>query len=87
VLIAGGFGSFIRRNHALRIGLIPPGIEHNRIRHVGNVSLAGARWALVSRAARAQAEELARGVEHVELSLDMDFQMKFAESMYFPPVE
>jgi uncharacterized 2Fe-2S/4Fe-4S cluster protein (DUF4445 family) len=87
VLIAGGFGSFIRRNHALRIGLIPPGIEHNRIRHVGNVSLAGARWALVSRTAREQAEELARGVEHVELSLDMDFQMKFAESMYFPPME
>jgi uncharacterized 2Fe-2S/4Fe-4S cluster protein (DUF4445 family) len=84
VLIGGGFGSFIRRIHAQRIGLIPWEIDHRRIRNVGNVSLAGARWALLSVKARERGEELARRTQHVELSNDADFQAEFAEAMLFP---
>jgi len=84
VLIAGGFGSFIRRNNAQRIGLLPPGIDHRLIHHVGNTSLAGAKWVLVSTNARTRGEELARRTHHVELSRDPDFQMEFAEAMIFP---
>ena len=43
VLIGGGFGNFIRRSNAQRIGLLPCQIEHRRIRYMGNTSLAGAR--------------------------------------------
>ena len=84
VLIAGAFGSFIRRNHAQRIGLLPAQIDHKRIHYVGNASLSGAKWALVSTKARRQAEELARRTRHVELSRDADFQTQFAEAMIFP---
>lgn len=84
VLIAGGFGSFIRRNHAQRIGLLPPDIHHERINYVGNASLNGARWALVSAGARKHAEALAARTRHVELSQDPDFQTEFAEGMIFP---
>jgi len=84
VLIAGGFGMFIRREHAQRIGLLPPDIDPHRIHYVGNVSLAGARRALVSTRARQQGEALARRAQHVELSTDANFQMQFAESMIFP---
>jgi len=84
VLIAGGFGSFIRRNNAQRIGLLPPGIDHSRIHYVGNASLAGAKWALVSTNARNRGEHLARLARHVELSRDTGFQMEFAEAMIFP---
>jgi uncharacterized 2Fe-2S/4Fe-4S cluster protein (DUF4445 family) len=84
VLLAGGFASFIRRSHALRIGLLPSGIEHDRIHYVGNASLTGARWALLSTDARQRAEDCARQTEHVELSQDLDFQMQFAECMIFP---
>jgi uncharacterized 2Fe-2S/4Fe-4S cluster protein (DUF4445 family) len=84
VLIAGGFGSFIRRSSAQRIGLLPAGIDHQQIRYVGNASLAGARWALLSVTARKQAERLARQARHVELSVDNDFQAEFAEAMIFP---
>ena len=84
VLIAGGFGSFIRRNHAQRIGLLPPGVDHRRIQYVGNASLSGAQWALTSTAARRRADDLARQARHVELSQDADFQMQFAEAMIFP---
>jgi uncharacterized 2Fe-2S/4Fe-4S cluster protein (DUF4445 family) len=84
VLIAGGFGSFIRRSNAQRIGLIPPEVSPDRIAYVGNVSLHGAKWVLISAAARQRAEELAARTAHVELSSDMDFQMAFADSMIFP---
>lgn len=84
VYIAGGFGSYIRREHAQRIGLLPPDIDPKRIHYVGNTSLSGARWALLSTKARQHAEDLARQTAHVELSRDLDFQRQFAECMIFP---
>jgi len=84
VLIAGGFGNFIRRNNAQRIGLLPDKIEHQRIFFVGNSSLAGARLAAVSQKARHEAEELARQTVHIDLSHDPNFHMEFAEAMLFP---
>jgi uncharacterized 2Fe-2S/4Fe-4S cluster protein (DUF4445 family) len=84
VLIAGGFGSFIRRSNAQRIGLLPPGVDHRKILYVGNTSLAGAKWALVSTKARSRADELARLAKHVELSRDGDFQTEFSDAMIFP---
>jgi len=87
LLIAGGFGSFIRRSNAQRIGLLPAGIDHRRINYVGNASLGGARWALLSTKARKEAELLARRTLHVGLSEDPDFQRMFVEAMIFPAVE
>jgi uncharacterized 2Fe-2S/4Fe-4S cluster protein (DUF4445 family) len=84
VFIAGGFGNFIRRNNAQRIGLLPHEIEHRRIRYVGNTSLAGARLAALSLTARCQAEQLGRQTEHVDLSLDPAFASAFADAMIFP---
>ena len=84
VLIAGGFGGFIRRDNAQRLGLLPPDVHHERIHYVGNVSLAGARWAILSLEAREHGEELARRARHLELSVDGDFQKEFAEAMIFP---
>ena len=84
VMIGGGFGNFIRRSNAQRIGLLPGRVEHRRIRYRGNTSLAGARLAALSRRARATAEELARRTEHVDLSLDAQFHETFAAAMIFP---
>lgn len=84
VLIAGGFGNFIRRSSAQSIGLLPAGIDHQKIRYVGNTSLAGAKVALLSTEARRQGEELARRVKHVDLSTSEGFHEEFAEAMLFP---
>jgi len=84
VLIGGGFGNFIRRSNAQRIGLLPSRIERHRIRYMGNTALAGARLVALSRQARSLAEELARRTEHVDLSVDAEFQIAFAEAMIFP---
>jgi len=84
VLVAGGFGNFIRRGNAQRIGLLPGRIPRDRIRYQGNTSLAGARLVAVSRQARQIAEDLAARTEHVDLSRDPDFRWAFAEAMLFP---
>ncbi|MFP4105788.1 MAG: ASKHA domain-containing protein [Phycisphaerae bacterium] len=84
VLLAGGFGSFIRRSNAQRIGLLPTGLDHRKIHYMGNASLSGAKLALLSTDARNAAERLSAAAEHVELSQDADFQMEFAEAMIFP---
>ena len=70
--------------NAQRIGLLPPEVAPNRIRFVGNASLEGARMAAASLSARTQAERLATTAEHVDLSLDPEFQMAFAMAMQFP---
>jgi uncharacterized 2Fe-2S/4Fe-4S cluster protein (DUF4445 family) len=84
VFIAGGFGSFIRRNHAQRIGLLPAQIDHKKISFVGNTSLAGAKLALLSIKAREKAESFAKQAKHIELSADSGFQDEFASAMIFP---
>ena len=83
VLVAGGFGNFIRRNNAVRIGLLPKVSEH-KIRYVGNTSSEGAKEVLLSEARKRKAEELAEKTNYVEISLDPQFQMLFSESMIFP---
>ncbi|MEN6451838.1 MAG: ASKHA domain-containing protein [Thermoguttaceae bacterium] len=84
VLVGGGFGNFIRRNNAQRIGLLPGQVERSRIRYLGNTSLAGARLSALSQSARCTAERLARRTEHVDLSSDPAFAREFAEAMIFP---
>lgn len=84
VFVAGGFGSFIRRTSAQRIGLLPGRIKHKKISFVGNSSLDGAQLALLSTKFRKQAEDIATNVTHVQLSLDSGFQTEFANAMIFP---
>ena len=84
VLVAGGFGNFIRRSNAQRIGLLPGGVEHRRIRYQGNTSLAGARLVALSQRARTLAEDLASRTQHVDLSFDARFHEVFADAMTFP---
>lgn len=84
VFIAGGFGQYIRRENALRVGLLPREIPGARVHYAGNTSLAGARRVLLSRADDARTDALARAVRHVDLSTDPDFAMEFALAMHFP---
>jgi len=84
ILIAGGFAGFIRRDNARRIGLLPAEIGHERIQFVGNAALSGAKWALLCRQVKKEAEKLAGKVEYLELAGDKHFQDCFAEAMLFP---
>ena len=82
-LLAGAFGSYIRPESALRIGLLPA-VPADRVRAVGNAAGMGAVLCLLSTRAREYAAEVARRARYVELSARPDFQDAFAEAMIFP---
>lgn len=82
VLLAGAFGSYIDKESALALGLLPP-VTPDKIVSVGNAAGAGAKFALLSADLRQEAEELARKVIHVELSTRQDFQEFFMDALGF----
>jgi uncharacterized 2Fe-2S/4Fe-4S cluster protein (DUF4445 family) len=82
VLLAGAFGNYIRRESALRIGLLP-NLPLERIHFIGNAATSGAEMLLLSRKCRTQAKKLARKIQYVEIANEPDFQAVFAESMSF----
>ncbi len=84
VLLAGGFGNFIRRSHAKRVGLLPD-ISTDRIDFIGNAAATGAKTALICRDSRQEAERISRETQYVELAARPDFQAAYMEAMMFPP--
>ncbi len=83
VLLAGAFGNYIRRHQARRIGLLPA-IPEEKIHFVGNAASLGAKMILLSRKERMIAETCTAQAEHVDLSLDPEFQFEFGMAMMFP---
>ncbi len=83
LLLAGGFGSFIRPESAARIGLIP-GELLDVTRAVGNTAAQGAQAALVSAQARQRLNKLQQAMEYKELSGLPEFNDAYMEAMMFP---
>ena len=82
ILLAGAFGNYIRKESALRIGLLPD-VPLERIVFVGNAAAAGARMILLSRHCRDKAGELARTIEYIEIAHEPGFQDVYADCMFF----
>ena len=82
ILLAGAFGNYIRKESALRIGLLPD-VPLERIVFVGNAAATGARMILLSRHCRELAGELARTIEYIEIAHEPGFQDVYADCMFF----
>jgi uncharacterized 2Fe-2S/4Fe-4S cluster protein (DUF4445 family) len=83
VLLAGAFGNYIRKESALRIGLLPP-VPPEKITQIGNAAGTGSKLVALDAALRAEADEYSLKARYVELAGRLDFQMIFAEAMLFP---
>jgi uncharacterized 2Fe-2S/4Fe-4S cluster protein (DUF4445 family) len=81
VVIAGAFGTYIDVSSAIAIGMFPR-LPLERFNQVGNAAGMGAKLALVSQSQRAQAAEIARQVQYIELTNDKRFVDEFAGAMY-----
>jgi uncharacterized 2Fe-2S/4Fe-4S cluster protein (DUF4445 family) len=82
VLLAGAFGNYIRKESALRIGLLPK-VPLERIVFVGNAASSGARMTLISQHYRDKSRELSKKIEYVEIAHEPEFQDVFADSILF----
>lgn len=83
ISLAGAFGNYIRKESAVRIGLLPP-VDLDRIVPVGNAAGAGAKLALISYRERERASRIAERAEHIELASHPEYQDQFVEKMLFP---
>ena len=80
--LAGGFGNFIDRESACRIGLLPQAL-FDRIQPIGNGAGAGAKRLTLERGALQRAARIGERAEYIELSASADFQELFADNMLF----
>ncbi len=83
VFVAGGFGSSVRSESLLALGVVPEEVR-GRIHPVGNTAGFGAKLALVYPERLEETHRLARQIRHVELVLSEDFRQAFAAHIPFP---
>jgi uncharacterized 2Fe-2S/4Fe-4S cluster protein (DUF4445 family) len=83
IFIAGAFGTYINRESAMNVGMIP---EFNPldIKQVGNAAGTGARMALLSRSAREEAKKIQRKVKYVELARLPEYNQAYMDALMLP---
>jgi len=83
IYLAGALGNYVNPYSAMRIGLIPT-IDAEKIISLGNAASSGARLALLSKLHWNKATAIARQIDHIELSVQPEFQECFIQAMDFP---
>ena len=83
VYVAGGIGSGINMENAVRIGMFPD-IDRSLFEYIGNSSLAGAYAMVLSDAARDKVDELAANMTYLELSTNPRYMDEFVAACFLP---
>ena len=83
IILAGAFGSYIDPEKAMVLGMFPD-CDLKNVYAVGNAAGEGARFALLNREKRVEADEIARRVEYVELTIEKNFQKEFIDALQIP---
>ncbi len=83
VYIAGGFGKFLDIEKAIIIGMLPE-LPKERFQYMGNTSVTGAYLCILSRKLRAEAEEIAKKMTYIELSVSHSFMNEYISGLFIP---
>ena len=86
VCLAGGFGNYIDPKSAMALGMLPE-IAPEKLRCLGNTSLAGASMAAVDPEERRELRSCAEKSEYIELSGLREFTEAFTDNMTFDLTE
>jgi uncharacterized 2Fe-2S/4Fe-4S cluster protein (DUF4445 family) len=81
--IAGGFGTYLDIEKAIKIGLLPD-LERSKFIFIGNSSLAGSREILLSSQAMEEADKLASKITYLELSVEPGYMEEYSQALFFP---
>lgn len=81
--IAGGFGTAVDTEKAIAIGLLPD-LPRDKLIFAGNSSLIGAREILLSYETMKKAEEIAKKMTYIELSVESTYMDEYVASLFFP---
>ena len=83
VYIAGGFGKFLDVEKAVILGMLPD-ISREKFEYMGNTSITGAYLCTLSRKLREEAEEIARKMTYLELSVSRSFMDEYVSALFIP---
>ena len=83
LLMAGAFGTFLNKEDAMTIGMLPR-LAENTVETVGNAAGEGAILAVLHEDSAERAEEIARRTRVVDLASHPDFHKVFLDSLVFP---
>ncbi len=83
VFIAGGFGRYIDVERAITIGLLPD-LAVEKFVFLGNTSIMGAYFALLCDRLRHEAEEIAKKMTYLELSVSRNFMDEYLSALFLP---
>lgn len=83
VYIAGGFGNYLDVGKAIMIGMLPD-MPTEKFSFIGNSSITGAYLCLLSGKMRAEAEEIARKMTYMELSVSRGFMDEYMSALFLP---
>ncbi len=81
--IAGGFGRYIDIERAIIIGMLPD-LPVDKFQFLGNTSIMGAYYALLCDRLRHEAEEIARRMTYIELSVSRSFMDEYLSALFLP---
>lgn len=81
-ILAGGFGSFMNKESACRIGLLPAELR-DKILVAGNTSGMGASMCLLNPEYLTLCQNLTQEASYIELSGRPDFEAAFVDNMFF----
>jgi uncharacterized 2Fe-2S/4Fe-4S cluster protein (DUF4445 family) len=83
VFIAGGFGRYIDVERAITIGLLPD-LPVEKFVFLGNTSIMGAYYVLLCDRLRHEAEEIAKKMTYLELSMSRNFMDEYLSALFLP---
>lgn len=83
IYIAGGFGNYLDIHKAIMIGMLPD-IPVDKFSFIGNASITGAYLCLLSERMRSEAEEVARKMTYMELSVSRGFMDEYMSALFLP---
>ena len=83
IYLAGGFGNFINTKQAVTIGMFPD-VPPEKIKFVGNTSIAGAKAVLLSRKALDVAEDIAKSMTYFDLMSHHSYMEEFVRASFLP---
>ncbi|MBE3069153.1 MAG: DUF4445 domain-containing protein, partial [Planctomycetes bacterium] len=83
VYVAGGFGHTLDVGKAVAVGMLPD-VPPERVRFVGNTSIAGAKMAVLSRQALACAADIAGRMTYVDLMNHPHYMDAFMQANFLP---
>ena len=83
IYVAGGIGSGINMENAVRIGMFPD-VDRALFQYIGNSSLAGAYALVLSNAAEEKVHKLASNMTYLELSTEPKYMEEFVAACFLP---